>query len=97
MRHSVQTRIRTRSKQQYWHTTHKIQNRRHVGLNATRLQGYDFLRSEWNAMHQAYKQWGMADGSDSTPVEVDAIMQGKAQAKARAKRRAKRKAKRKAK
>ena len=35
--------------------------RRHVGLNATRLQGYDALRIEWKAMHQAYRQWSMAD------------------------------------
>ena len=27
--------------------------RRHVGLNATRLQGYGAVRSEWKAMHQA--------------------------------------------
>ena len=40
--------------------------RRHVGLNATRLQGYDTLRSEWKAMHQAYRQWCIADGNDTT-------------------------------
>ena len=28
--------------------------RRHVGLNATRLQGYEALESEWKAMHEAY-------------------------------------------
>ena len=27
MRHRVQTRLRTPSKQQYWHTAHKIQKR----------------------------------------------------------------------
>ena len=41
--------------------------RRHVGLNATRLQGYEALKSEWKAMHQAYRQWGIADGNDTTP------------------------------
>ena len=50
---------------------------RHVGLNATRLQGYDALNSEWKAMHQAYRQWGIADGNDTTPMEVDALMKGK--------------------
>ena len=30
--------------------------RRHVGLNATRLQGYEALKCEWKAMHQAYRQ-----------------------------------------
>ena len=30
--------------------------RRHVGLNATRLQGYEALKSEWKAMHQASRQ-----------------------------------------
>ena len=56
---------------------HNQQNpewRRHVGLNATRLQGYDALRSEWKAMHQAYRQWSIADGNDTTPMEVDALM-----------------------
>ena len=51
--------------------------RRHVGLNAKRLQGYDALKSEWKAMHQAYRQWSTADGSDTTPMEVDALMKGK--------------------
>ena len=51
--------------------------RRHVGLNATRLQGYEALKSEWKAMHQAYRQWGIADGNDTTPMEVDALMKGK--------------------
>ena len=50
---------------------------RHVGLNATRLQGYDALKSEWKAMHQAYRQWSIADGNDTTPMEVDALMKGK--------------------
>ena len=45
MRHRVQTRFRTRSKQQHWHTTHKIQNcAGHVGLNAPSLQGFDTLK-----------------------------------------------------
>ena len=47
--------------------------RRHVGLNTTRLQGYDALRIEWKAMHQAYRQWSIADGNDTTPMEVDAL------------------------
>ena len=28
-------------------------------------------------MHQAYRQWSIADGNDSTPMEVDALMKGK--------------------
>ena len=47
--------------------------RKHVGLNA----GYDALRLEWQAMHQPYRQRGMADGNDSTPMEVEALMKGK--------------------
>ena len=50
---------------------------RHVGLNATRLQGYDALKSEWKAMHQAYRRWCTADGNDTTPMEVDVLMTGK--------------------
>ena len=50
--------------------------RRHVGLNATGLQGYEALKSEWKAMHQAYRHWGTADGNDTTPMEVDALMKG---------------------
>ena len=48
--------------------------RSHVGLNATRLQVYDALRNEWKAMHQAYRQWCIADGNDTTPMEVDALI-----------------------
>ena len=59
--------------------------RRHVGLNATRLQGYDALKSEWKAMHQAYKQWRIADGNDTTPTEVDALMKGKGENKGKGK------------
>ena len=59
--------------------------RRHVGLNATRLQVYDALRSEWKAMHQAYRQWGIADGHDTTPMEVDAHMKGKSKNKGKCK------------
>ena len=59
--------------------------RRHVGLNATRLQGYDALKSEWKAMHQAYRQWSMADGNDTTPMEVDALMKGKGKNKGKGK------------
>ena len=51
--------------------------RRHVGLNATRLQWYDALKSEWKAMHQEFRQWGITDGNDTTPMEVDALMKGK--------------------
>ena len=51
--------------------------RRHVGLIATRLQGYEALKSKWKAMHQAYRQWSIADGNDTTPMEVDALMKGK--------------------
>ena len=59
--------------------------RRHVGLNATRLQGYETLKSEWKAMHQAYRQWGIADGNDTTPMEVDALMKGKGKNKSKGK------------
>ena len=46
---------------------------RHVGLNATRLQGYGTLKNEWKTMHQAYRQCGIADGNDTTPMEVDVL------------------------
>ena len=59
--------------------------RRHVGLNATRLQGYEALKSEWKAMHQAYRQWDIADGNDTTPMEVDALKQGKCKNKSEGK------------
>ena len=59
--------------------------RRHVGLNATRLQGYDALKSESKTMHQAYRQWSIADGKDTTPMEVDALMKGKGKNKDKAK------------
>ncbi|CAK0793479.1 unnamed protein product [Prorocentrum cordatum] len=45
--------------------------RRHVGLNATRLQDYTSLKDEWKAVHQAERRWGV-DG-DSAPMEVDAL------------------------
>ena len=61
------------------HNTQDPEWRRHVGLNATRLQGYDPLKSEWKAMHQAYRQRGIADGNDTTPMEFDALMKGKRQ------------------
>ena len=57
--------------------------RRHVGLNATRLQMYDALKSEWKAMHQAYTEWDMADGNDTTPMEVDALSEGKGKNKSK--------------
>ena len=59
--------------------------RRHVGLNATRLQGYEAFKSEWKAMHQAYRQWCIADGNDTTPMEVDALMKGKGKTKGKGK------------
>ena len=59
--------------------------RRHVGLNATRLQVYEALKSEWKAMHQAYRQWGIADGNDTTPMEVGALMKGKGKNKGKGK------------
>ncbi|CAK0840370.1 unnamed protein product, partial [Prorocentrum cordatum] len=43
--------------------------RRHVGLNATRLQDYASLKDEWKAVHQAERRWGV-DG-DSAPMEQD--------------------------
>ena len=58
---------------------------RHVGLNATRLQGYEALKSEWKAMHQAYRQWSIADGNDTAPPEVDALMKGKGKNKGKGK------------
>ena len=63
--------------------------RRHVGLNATRLQGYEALKSEWKAMHEAYRQWCIADGNDTTPMEVDALMKGKGKGKGKEKGKAK--------
>ena len=59
--------------------------RRHVGLNATRLQRYEALKSEWKALHQACRQWGIADGNDTTPTEVDALMKGKGKNKGKGK------------
>ena len=41
-------------------------------------EGYDALRVERKAVHQAYKQWSMADGNEATPVEIDALAKGKA-------------------
>ena len=66
--------------------------RRDVGLNATRLQRYEALKSEWKAMHQVCRQWSMADGNDATPMEVDALTKHKGKGKGKgAKRKAKRK------
>ena len=31
------------------------------------------------AMHQAYRHWGIADGNDTTPIEVDALHESKMQ------------------
>ena len=59
--------------------------RRHVGLNVTRLQGYEALKSEWKEKHQAHRQWGIADGNDTTPREVDALMRGKGKNKGKGK------------
>ena len=36
-------------------------------------------------MHQAYRQWGIADGNDITPMEVDALMKGKGKNKGKGK------------
>ena len=36
-------------------------------------------------MHQAYRQWGIADGNDSTPMEVDALSKGKGKNKGKGK------------
>ena len=69
---------------------HKPQDpewRRHVGLNEA--AGYDALRIEWKAMHQAYRQWSMADGNDSTPMAVDALTKGKGKGKGKEKSKAK--------
>ena len=71
--------------------------RRHVGLNATRLQGYDVLNSDWKAMQQAYRQWGIADGNDTTPMEVDALMKGRGENKGKGKEKGKDKGKEKGK
>ena len=40
------------------HNPEDAEWRRHVGLNATRLQKYDALRIEWKAMHQATMEYG---------------------------------------
>ena len=74
----VQTRFRKQSKQQYWHTTHKIQNgggmlvwtRR--GCKGTKLSKVSVKRC---IKHK--DSWGIADGNDTTPMEVDALMKGK--------------------
>ena len=55
--------------------------KRHVGLNATSLQGHDALRFEWKAVHQANRQRGMADGNEATPVDNDALTNGKVKEK----------------
>ena len=62
---------------------------KHVGLNATRLQGYEALRNEWKAVHQASRQWGM--------MEVDALTKGKGKSKAKGKDKSKGKGKEKGK
>ena len=36
-------------------------------------------------MHQAYRQWCIADGNDTTPMEVDALMKGKGKNKGKEK------------
>ena len=36
-------------------------------------------------MHQAYGQWGIADGNDTTPMEVDALMKGNGKNKGKGK------------
>ena len=49
-------------------------------------------------MHQAYRQWGIADGNDTTPMEVDVLMKGKGKngGKGKGKEKGKEKGKRKA-
>ena len=68
------------------HNPQDVEWRRHVGLNATRLQGYE---AEWEAMHQACRQWCIADGNDTTPMDVDALMKGKGKNKGKGKGREK--------
>ena len=36
-------------------------------------------------MHQAYRQWDIADGNDTSPMEVDALMKGKGKNKGKGK------------
>ena len=36
-------------------------------------------------MHKAYRQWGIADGNDTAPTEVDALMKGKGKNKCKGK------------
>ena len=43
------------------------------------------LSKEWKAMHQAYRRWSIADGNDTTPMEIDALMQGKGKNKGKGK------------
>ena len=54
---------------------------RHVGLDAAGLERYDALRVEWEAMHETYRQWSMADGNEATPMEVYALTKGKGKEK----------------
>ena len=42
-------------------------------------------------MHRAYRQWGMADGNDSTPMEGDALTEGKGKSKGKGKEKGKEK------
>ena len=64
------------------HNPQDTEWRKHVGLNATRLQGYEAHRDEWKAVHQASRQWGM--GNDTgVPMEVDALTKGKGKGKAK--------------
>ena len=48
-------------------------------------------------MHQAYRQWGIADGKDTTPMEVDARMKGNGKNKGKVKEKGKDKGKEKTK
>ena len=50
-------------------------------------------KSMWKAMHQAYRQWGIADKNDTTPMEVDALMKGKGKNKGKGKEKGKDKGK----
>ena len=58
------------------HNPQDTEWRKHVGLNATRQQGYEALREEWRAVHQASRQWSM--GNDTAVLmEVDAVTKRK--------------------
>ena len=55
------------------------------------------LKSEWKAIHETYRQWGITDGNDTTPMEVDALMKGKGKNKGKGKQKGEEKGKAKSK